>query len=44
MSGEQEALELTEQERVNLDEAARMLLGMALPPAGEPEEEEPEAA
>ena len=44
MSEQQEARELTEQEQADMDDAARMLLGLTPPPAGEPEDGEPEAA
>ena len=43
MSEEQEPREPTEQEQADLDEAARLLLGMTKPPS-EPEEGEPATA
>lgn len=44
MCGDPELCELTKQEKADLDDAARMLLGMTPPPIAEPEEGEPEAA
>lgn len=43
MSEEREPREPTEQEQADLDEAARMLLGMTKPPKG-PQEGEPVSA